>query len=121
MEPKGFFATLFDLSFTSLITTRIVQILYVIGLVFAGIYTLVVLAIAFDSSTGAGIIALIFSPVIFLLFAIIARVYMEILIVIFRIAEHAAEIAYNTRGGSGQPAAPSASPPPTTYQSQQPG
>jgi hypothetical protein len=40
---------------------------------------------------------LILSPVIFVLFVIYARVSLEILIVIFRIAENTTEIAKQTR------------------------
>ena len=39
---KGFFASLFDLSFTSFITTRVIKVLYVITLVFLVVAYLVI-------------------------------------------------------------------------------
>ena len=44
-----------------------------------------------------GVGALILSPLLFLLFVTMARVYMELVIVIFRGAEHLAEIAKQTK------------------------
>ena len=44
---------------------------------------------------GAAIVGLILAPIFFLLYVIFARVWMELIIVIFRIAEYARDIARN--------------------------
>lgn len=97
-HAKGFFGSLFDLSFTSLITSKIIKLLYILSIVVAGIAALSVIASSFAASTTAGIFSLlIVAPLIFIVSVIYARVLLEIIIVIFRISEHAAEIAAQGR------------------------
>ena len=96
METKGFISSLFDLSFASFVTPKIIRVLFVLSLIGIGLWSLLILIAAFNASTGAGVIALIFLPVIFLVGAIFVRVYMETLIVMFKIAENTAATAYNT-------------------------
>jgi len=93
MEEKGFFGALFDFSFSSMITVKIVKLLYVLALVGAGIWTLIFLAAAFADSGGVGVVVLILSPVIFLIFAILSRVYLEMIIVLFKIADNTSAMA----------------------------
>ena len=105
MEEKGFLASLFDLSFSSFITLKIIKIVFVLMLIASGLYTLFILGAAFAAETALGVIVLILSPVIFLFFAIMARVYLEVLIVVFKIADNTAATAENTR----RPGAPDTS------------
>jgi len=98
MEQKlGFLAALADFSFSEFITTKIIKILYGLGIVFACIVALACLVTGFKIGIASGILMLILSPVIFLLIVIYARVTLEILIVVFRIAENTTEIAKQTR------------------------
>ena len=96
-EAKGFIGALFDLSFTSFITTKIIKFLFIIAIILGGIEALVIIGAGFTSGSMVGLLALIVSPLVFLLFVIGARVYMELVIVIFRGAEHLADIARNTK------------------------
>jgi hypothetical protein len=91
---KGFFASLFDFSFTELITTKIIKVLYGLGILGAVLLagSLMIPAIKY-SSAGQKILALILFPLVVLLYIIILRVFYEIIIVIFRIAEYTREIA----------------------------
>ena len=91
-QASSFFKTLFDFSFEEFITLKIIKILYGIGLFGAGISTLAFLISGF-TSFGKGILYLILSPVVFILFAILTRVWLEIVIVLFNIAENIKEIA----------------------------
>ncbi len=97
-QGAGFFASLFDFSFTEFITTKMIKFLYIVGMVFAGLGAVVFIIGGFSRGAGYGIAALIFSPLLFLVYVIFARVWLEIIIVIFRIAEHTAEIAQQGRG-----------------------
>ncbi len=90
---QGFFSKLFDLSFESFITTSIIKVLYVLTLIVSGLVTLLVFITLASSGTGGAVAGLVIAPLIFLLYAIFARVYMEILIVVFRIAEDVATVA----------------------------
>lgn len=96
-DAKGFLSRLFDLSFQSFITTSIIKVLYVLFIIVAGLAALGFIAVGFASNAGVGVVALILSPLIFLLYVIMARVYLEIVIVLFRIHDQTAETARNTR------------------------
>ena len=89
MEPKGFITVLFDLSFTEFITTRIIKVLYILGIFFSGLGSLAVLVGGVTSGSVVGALgALIITPVIFVLYVLMVRVWLELIIVIFRIAEN---------------------------------
>ena len=85
MEEKNFFKRLFDFSFSEFITLDIIKIVYIILLIFAGLFTLGAIIAGFTSHWAAGVLALIFSPVIFGLLAIIYRIWCEIILILFRI------------------------------------
>lgn len=91
-QDQGFLASLYEFSFRHFITVRIVPVLFGIGLVGAVIATIGVIVAGFQSSIGVGILALILSPLVFLLASIAVRVYMELIIVYFRIAENTTSI-----------------------------
>jgi len=109
-EPKGFFASLFDLSFSSLITTKIIKVLYVLTLVGIGLGYVVFTISAFASDPAIGaIILFVVGPIVSLLYIVYARVFLEIVIALFRIMESNIEIA-GKLGGGPPPAAPVATP-----------
>jgi len=89
----NFLSALFDFSFSEFVTTKIIKILYGILIVLAGVAALVAIISGFTNSVGQGILMLILSPLVFLLYVILARVWLELVIVIFRIAENVGEIA----------------------------
>ena len=84
---KGFVGSLFDLSFKSFITPKLIQVIYIILIVIAAIMTLGLIVSSFSQGAVAGIIALLLSPIIFLIYVLFARVYLELVIVLFRIYE----------------------------------
>ena len=89
----GFLESLFDMSFTAFITTKIVKLLYILAIVVAVIVWLLLVVGGFNDSPGAGLLGLLLGALFFFIIVIYARVTLELIIVIFRIAEHAAEIA----------------------------
>jgi hypothetical protein len=114
-EAKGFFASLFDLSFSSLITTKIIKVLYVITLVLIGLAYVAFTISAFDADSGVGALVLfIFGPLIALFYIVYARVFLEIVIALFRIMESNVEMVGLMRSQS-QPVtiSPKPSVPPT--------
>jgi hypothetical protein len=105
---KGFFRSLFDLSFTSFVTTKLVKVLYALSFVPAMLaYAAIALALftsgAGDSvtvaadgtfqthsagSTGLGLAWLfVLGPLFLFLHALVGRVLSELVIVLFRIFE----------------------------------
>ena len=94
---KPFFSSLFDFSFSSFITPKIIKILFVIGLILVAIFTLIMIITAFISHIGFGVVILILSPIIFFLYTLAVRIYLELLIVIFRIQGDIAELAHRSK------------------------
>jgi hypothetical protein len=98
---KGFFRDLFDPTFNTLITTRIIRVVYLILLALVGVVMLCgsVFAIYIESqqslSAGIGrfVLCLILTPLLFLVYSILIRVWCECLVVIFKISENISEIA----------------------------
>src|SRR5437870_5772309 len=90
----GYLAALFDFSFSSLITPKLISLFYVVAVGGMGIFTLFFIKSAFDKSSGLGLAALVLSPVVFLILMTLVRIYLEIVVVVFKIAEYAARIAH---------------------------
>ena len=76
---------LFDLKFDKLITPRVISIIYVIAIILAGLVAIAMIVSGFAQSAGQGLVLLILSPLVFLLYVLAARIYLELVIVIFRI------------------------------------
>jgi hypothetical protein len=93
VENKSFLAALFDVSFSEFITTKLIKIIFVIGIVIAAIVALFFVIGAFVSSFWAGLGSLIISPLIFLIYVLIIRIWLELIIVIFKIAENSKIVA----------------------------
>ncbi len=97
-QKRGFFGALFDLSFSELITTRVIKFLFVLAIICAAIASIVYIGVAFAHSTGAGVLVLIISPLIFIVYVTIARIWLEVLIVVFRISEDVRKLANKDAG-----------------------
>jgi hypothetical protein len=112
MGDQGFLASLFDISFSSLITTKVIKVLYLLSMIIIGLLALVFVVAAFSNSVAGGIIVLlIVAPLVGLLYLIYVRVLLEIVIVIFRIMESNAELVQLQRGATAGPSAPPPPPP----------
>jgi hypothetical protein len=99
-QEGGFLRQLFDFSFTRFITTRIVRVLFVLGLFFGFVGTVGAIVGGFYDSVTVGVVTLVLSPLWLLLYAIVIRVLLEMAIIIFRMAENVGEIAKQGRTGS---------------------
>jgi len=98
---KGFLSALFDFSFNYFITVKIAKVLFGVFLILAAIQTVLITAASFQISTTLGVFFLVFLMIpLFLLLAIIARLSVEMIVVVFRIGENAAEIAMTLREAS---------------------
>ena len=93
-SDKGFFSILFDISFRSFITLRLVSVLYVVSIIFWFLVSAAVFVASLLTHSFVHIILYLFTS-IFLFFGgvIFSRLSLETLIVLFRIAENTSEIA----------------------------
>ena len=82
---KGFLGSLFDVSFSSLITTRVIKVIYILSMILIGLMALVYL--------------------------IYVRVILEVIICVFRITETNVELVALQRAAAGPPTPPPPTPP----------
>ncbi|MFJ9106266.1 DUF4282 domain-containing protein [Streptomyces sp. NPDC102405] len=82
---KGFFADLFDFGFTDFITPKVVKFVYVVVTIIIALAWIFYIILGFSISAGAGLLVLIFGPIIALLWLLVCRITLELAMVIFRI------------------------------------
>ena len=87
-EKKCFGSCLFDLSFSELITMRVIKVLYAIGILIAGIAGLYLIVTAFSKGFGSGLLHVIAAPIVFVFLVIVLRVCMELVLTLFKIEEN---------------------------------
>ncbi len=97
-EKPSFIEALFDLSFSSFITARVVKVLYVLAMILSGLMGLGIMIAGFSNGFFAGIGGMIFGALIFLMYVLAARVTLELVMLIFRIHEDVASIARRKDG-----------------------
>lgn len=93
----GFFESLMDTRFDHLITPTMIRFLYIVAMILIALGALAVIIAAFAESAGGGVIALILAPIFALIYLIVTRLWLELVIVIFKIRDAAEEVAANTR------------------------
>jgi hypothetical protein len=90
---------LFDFSFSRFISPRMMKFLYVLSIFCAGVTAVFLTIAGFKASTWFGIFALLIgAPLIFLLMVVSSRVLLETILIIFRIANHTANIGFTNVG-----------------------
>ena len=94
---KGFIGSLFDFSFSSFVTPKIVKVLYVLITIWTALLALTILVIGFRTGGLAGglFTLIIIEPIFILLTLGIYRVVLEAFMVVFRIYEETKKIREN--------------------------
>jgi uncharacterized protein DUF4282 len=95
--PGGFFEALMDTKFDHLITPSLIRFLYVVAMVVLALGALAVIIAGFAESAGTGVVLLILAPIGALIYLIVTRLWLELIVVAFKIREAAEEVAANTR------------------------
>jgi len=98
---RGFFESLMDTRFDSLITPKLIRFLYVVSMIVLAIGVVAAIIAAFADKVGTGILFLVLAPIGALIYLIVIRLYLELIVVTFKIRDAADQIADNT----GKPAA----------------
>jgi hypothetical protein len=93
---KGFFGSLFDFSFTSFVAPKIIKFLFVLLIILVILAALGMIVMGLQAGT-MGIVFVILAPIAAFLYLLIGRVWLEVMMVLFRIAENTGEIAKNSR------------------------
>jgi hypothetical protein len=85
---KGFLASLFDVGFNSFVTPKVVKAVYVLGMILTALWELAFAVAAFRLNAILGIIVLvILCPIFFVVYLALWRIVLELVMVVFRIAE----------------------------------
>jgi hypothetical protein len=96
---KGFIGSLFDFSFKSFVTPKIIKVLYVLFTIWTALVSLILLIIGFRTGGMAGglFMLIIVVPIYVLLTLGVYRVVLEAFMVIFRIYEETRKISERTQ------------------------
>ena len=88
-QQKNFIASLFDFGFTSFVTLRFLKVIYTIFVVLILLAGLFFLIGGLSSGTSLGIIgAIIFAPLVTLVYLVLARIGFEVIAMFFRIGDN---------------------------------
>jgi hypothetical protein len=88
LRKFNFLQTLFDFSFSRFVSPRIMKFLYGLSMIFAGLMAIFLIIVGFETSMWFGIFALLIgAPLLFLLTVISNRIVLELILVIFRMAD----------------------------------
>lgn len=98
---RGFFEALMDIRFDSLITPKLITFLYVASMAILAIGALLTIVAGFTSSVGTGVLLIVVAPLGALLYLIVVRLWLELIIVAFKIREATEDIARNTARSGG--------------------
>jgi hypothetical protein len=94
---RGFFGSLLDTNFNSLITPKLITFLYVVSIIILALGTLAFVISGFAHSAGSGVLLLILAPIGALIYLIVIRLWLELIVVTFKIRDATEETARNTR------------------------
>lgn len=93
-EGRSFFNALFDFKFETFVSLKFIRILYIILIAVIVIFSVIFLIAALATGDVGPIIgAIVFVPLLALFYVVITRVYLEVIAVLFRIAENTSRMA----------------------------
>ena len=87
---------LFDLRFTTFMTTRMLPGVYGLGIVLAGCFTTYVVALQFKDSFRDGLAWLVLGPLMFVGLVTALRITLEFVLAVFRVAWYVEQVASHT-------------------------
>ena len=93
-SQPSFFTSLFDFSFSRFVTLRLVKFLYVVSVILLVLAMLAVILVGFTEAV-SGVEAvdyIVLGPVLAFLYLLMIRIWLELVVVVFRIGETATEI-----------------------------
>ena len=87
LPGQGFFAALFDFSFSRFITPMIIRFVYILATALIGLTWFVLLISSFAQSAASGLVVLLLGPVIALVYLAFIRMTLEIYLAVLRMSE----------------------------------
>jgi hypothetical protein len=102
MTLKGFFKNLFDINFKEFITKVVIKYLYLIAIIALAIGALSFLIASIARGGWGAFLAILLAPIGFIVYLLIIRIWLELVLVIFKIADNTDRMA----PPEAEPAAP---------------
>lgn len=90
---KEFFRSLFDYSFKEFLIVKVVKVLYIFAIIAAFVYNLWMFLASIQFGFGRALFMFVASIIWFFVMVLLARAFLELIIVLFRIAENTDKIA----------------------------
>ena len=87
----AFLHPLLDFSFHRSVTVKMMKFLYILSILFAGLMAVFFILVGFETSLWLGLFAILVGAVVFLLTVILSRVFLQMILVVFRMADHTAD------------------------------
>jgi hypothetical protein len=91
-RPPGLDA-LFDLTFTRFVTISVVRIIYLLGMLLLAVLWLIMVVAGFMQGVLAGLVGIIVATIIAAIYLLMMRVWLEVIVVLFRIGENTTAMA----------------------------
>jgi uncharacterized membrane protein len=93
----GLFEGLMDFGFTRFITLNVMKVLYMLGIALLCLYWLGIVIMGFTmGGVVGGLGAIVFGTILLLVQLIFLRVWMELIVVLFRIGDNTTKLVQNT-------------------------
>lgn len=93
---RGFFESLFDIRFEHLITPKLVRFFYALSILVLGVGAIVMIVAAFVASETSGVLFLFLVPLMALFYLITIRLWLELIVVAFKIRDSVERVVENT-------------------------
>ena len=92
--PTADFSALFDLTFTRFLTVGVIKIIYLLGIILVALAWLGMVIGAFGAAGFlGGLLGIVIATIVAVVNLLILRVWLELIVVLFRIGENTARIA----------------------------
>ena len=97
-EVRLMFSILTDLSFKRFVTPRLIRLIYCISLIAAALSAAAWMASGFQTSMFYGVFTIVTGPLAFFIYMLTARVILEFMLAVFRIAENTEKLRERNEG-----------------------
>lgn len=94
---REFLRELFDMQFTTFLTTRMLPGVYGFGIVLAALFCIYLVVLRFRDSTGEGMLWLLLGPLLFFGLVTALRITLEFVLAVFRVAWYVEQVASHTQ------------------------
>lgn len=108
---SGFFESLFDFSFNKLVTTKVAKVVYVLAVIAISLWSVVILIAGLGQGGAAAFASIIGAPLMWIFAVVAIRIYLEVVIILFKISENTYNIHATLASGGAAGAVPTQMPP----------